>query len=292
MLTPRWHAPGFTLVEMLLGLIIGAIVGTALITLTVRHEHLAFALEQIMESRRALREGTDVLEYDLRSTVPARDAIYDMGDTYVDFRLETGLSVLCALDSLRTTVLVPARTVRSPNLTSWIVAPETGDTTMVYAAHPDADSARWYRRAIASAPAGGRSCPTEFMNGVPLPALALRLETPVPSDVTDGAVLRFFRRARYELYKAADGGWYLGFRDCLATRATPCATIQPVSGPYARGGLQLRYVDSTGSRTADPSHVARIEGVFRAESAARLHLAGIAAGVFSDSVLFTISPRR
>lgn len=292
MLSARSQKRGYTLVEMLLGLILGAIVGTLVMTLTVRQEHVAFALEQIMDSRRALREGSDALGYDLQSTAPAAGTIYDMGETYVDFRLETGLSVLCSLDSLRTTLIVPARTPGAPNLTSWIVAPDAGDSVMIYAAHADADSVRWYKGAIASAPAGRRSCPTEFIKDVHLAALAFRLEAPVPSDVTNGAVLRFFRRARYELYKAGDNAWYLGFRDCLATRATPCETIQPVSGPYARGGLQLRYIDSAGTRATDPAHIARIEGVLRAESRARLHMRGVVAGVFSDSVVFTITPRR
>lgn len=292
MLTPR-ESTGFTLVEILIGLVVAAIVGTAVTTIAVRHEHLAFALDQITLSRRALREGADALGYDLRAIAPARKAIYDMSSSYVEFRLEVGFALLCDVDSSRALLVVPARAAGSANLTSWIVAPEPGDTAMIFAAHSDADSARWYFRAIASAPATGRECAKEFvLTGASAPAVGIRLDAPLPPDVGVGAVLRFVRRARYELYKAADGAWYLGFRDCLLTRSTPCATVQPVSGPYAPGGVHFRYLDSTGTSTADPLRVARIDVVLRVMSAGRLHVPGIKSGTFTDSTLFTISPRH
>jgi prepilin-type N-terminal cleavage/methylation domain-containing protein len=291
MLKARRLLRGFTLVELMVGLLVATIVGMAAITIAVRHEHLAFALEQIMESRRALREGADALRYDLRSTAPQKDAIYSMGSTFVEFRMATGFSILCGLDSTRTLLIFPARTASTPNLTSWIVAPEAGDTVMIFAAL--ADSTRWYTLAVASAPTSGRACSPNFVpTGTGASTLALRVATPVASDVGAGAVLRFVRRARYELYRASDGAWYLGFRDCLSTRATPCATVQPVSGPYARTGLQFRFLDSANAPTADPHRVTRIDIVLRAESAMGLHVPGITSGAFMDSVLFTIRPRH
>lgn len=290
MLTAHRPHPGFTLVELMLGLLVATIIGMAAITIAVRHEHLAFALEQIMESRRALREGADALRYDLRSTAPHQDAIYSMGGSFVEFRMATGFSILCGLDSTRTLLVFPARTRAETSVTSWIVAPETGDTVMIFAASPD--SSRWYAHAVASAPTSGRACSPNFVATGSDGPLAVRIATPVASDVQAGAVMRFARRARYELYRAADGAWYLGFRDCLSTRPTPCATVQPVSGPYARGGLQFRFLDSADTPTTDPRRVARIDVVLRAESAAGLHVPGIASGAFADSVLFTIRPRR
>jgi len=288
MLTARRPRAGFTLVELMVGLMIATIVGIAVMTIAVRHEHLAFALEQIMESRRALREGTDALRYDLRSTAPQQDALYAIGTSFVEFRMATGFSILCGLDSTRTTLIFPARTASTPNVTSWIVSPEPGDTVMMFAA--SADSATWHTRAVASTPTTGRACSPDFVAGAS--TLALRVATPVTSDVGAGAVLRFVRRARYELYRAADGAWYLGFRDCLSTRATPCATVQPVSGPYARGGLQFRFLDSAETPTTDPHRVSRIDVVLRAATAMDLHVPGIRSGAFTDSVLFTIRPRR
>jgi len=290
MLTPR-PPSGFTLVELMVGLVVATIVGIAAITIAVRHEHLAFALEQIIESRRALREGADALRYDLRSTAPQENAIYAIGASFVEFRMATGFSVLCGMDSTRSLLVFPARTSSTPNVTSWFVAPDAGDTVMLFAA--SSDSARWDSHAVESAPTAGRGCSPNFAaTDARTATLALRVASPVARDVEPGAVLRFARRARYELYRAADGGWYLGFRDCLSTRAAPCATVQPVSGPYARGGLQFRFLDSTDTPTTDPHRVSRIEVVLRAESRVGLHVPGITPGAFADSVLFTIRPRR
>lgn len=290
MLTARPRS-GFTLVEMMVGLVVATIVGMAAITIAVRHEHLAFALEQIIESRRALREGADALRYDLRSTAPQENAIYSMGASFVEFRMATGFSVLCGMDSTRTLLVFPARTSSASNVTSWFVAPDAGDTVMLFAA--SSDSARWDLHAVASAPTPGHACSPNFAAAdAPAAALALRVASPVARDIEPGAVLRFARRARYELYRAADGRWYLGFRDCLSTRASPCATVQPVSGPYVRGGLQFRFLDNTDTPTADPHRVSRIDVVLRAESRVGLHVPGITPGAFADSVLFTIRPRR
>jgi len=292
MLTVR-SRPGVTLIELIVGLVVAAVVGTAAMTIQIRNEHLAFALGQITASRRALREGADVLRYDLRNTAPQHDAIYSMGDTYVDFRMSTGFSILCGLDSSRTLLVFPARTSSAPNLTSWITAPEAGDTVMIFAAHATGDSTRWYTHSLGSSPTSGHACSSDFIAaGTGEPALALRVTTPVSADAGPGAALRFVRRARYELYKAGDGAWYLGFRDCLSTRATSCATVQPVSGPYTSGGLRFLFLDSAGTPTSDAHRVARIDVMLRAESAARLHLPGIASGMFADSILFTIRPRR
>jgi hypothetical protein len=73
------------------------------------------------------------------------------------------------------------------------------------------------------------------------------------------------RRARYELYRASDSRWYLGYLDCLSSRATPCNVVQPVAGPFAPGGIRLAYLDRGGAPTGNPSRVARIDVVAIAE---------------------------
>jgi hypothetical protein len=73
------------------------------------------------------------------------------------------------------------------------------------------------------------------------------------------------RRARYELYRASDSRWYLGYLDCLSSRATPCNIVQPVAGPFAPGGIQLAYLDRGGALTTNPASVARIDALAIAE---------------------------
>lgn len=288
---PHTRRAGFTLVELLIAVVVSSIVGAATLTLTVHHERLARALDRILISRRAIREASDALRYDLRTLAPRRQAIYAIGETFVEFRLPAGFSVACAIDTTRTVVSIPARSATVPSLTSWIVAPEAGDTVMVLLPAADPDSATWSNAQLSSAPVRSRACPPEFADaGDSAASLALRLTTPLSVRAGVGAAIRLFRRARYELYRASDGAWYLGFQDCLATRATPCAIIQPVAGPYRARGIQFRFLDSAAAPTTLPSAVARIDVVVRSTAALGPHIPGLPS-VFGDSVLFTITPR-
>ncbi|HEV7705174.1 MAG TPA: hypothetical protein VGO46_12820, partial [Gemmatimonadaceae bacterium] len=96
-------------------------------------------------------------------------------------------------------------------------------------------------------------------------AISLSLSPPLDSAVAPGAIVRVVRRARYELYRASDSRWYLGYLDCLSSRATPCNIVQPVAGPFAPGGIQLAYLDRSGALTANPASVARIDALAIAE---------------------------
>jgi prepilin-type N-terminal cleavage/methylation domain-containing protein len=282
---------GFTLVELLVGAVVSAIVGVATLTLTVHHERLARALDRILLTRRALREGADALRYDLRALAPQQSGLYEIGEAFVDFRLITGFSVVCAIDSTRTVVSIPARSTSDPSLTSWIVAPDAGDTVMVLVPAANPDSAIWSQSALAAVPARGHPCPSAFADaGDSTASLTLRLTAPLSSTVGVGAPIRIFRRARYALYRAGDGAWYLGFQDCLATRATPCAIIQPVAGPYAARGIRFRFLDTAAAPTTNPSRVARIDVVMRSIAALGPDVPGLPAA-FEDSVLLTITPR-
>ena len=89
--------------------------------------------------------------------------------------------------------------------------------------------------------------------------MTLALDPPLDSPIEPGTLVRVVRRARYELYRSSDSRWYLGYLDCLSTRATPCNVVQPVSGPFAPGGIQLSYLDATGTTASDRWHVARID---------------------------------
>ena len=102
----------------------------------------------------------------------------------------------------------------------------------------------WQRHVLTAAPSGTGSCPasTGLTTSAAESAAALTLAfTPsLDTAIAPGTLVRVVRRARYELYRASDSRWYLGYLDCLASRATPCNTVQPVSGPFAPGGNPAR----------------------------------------------------
>jgi hypothetical protein len=152
---------------------------------------------------------------------------------------------------------------------TWVgTQPEQGDTLLVLATDSTLGDA-WDRHVLTGAPANAGSCPTTSglttSSAEASAALTLSLSAPLDTAIAPGALVRVVRRARYELYRASDSRWYLGYLDCLSSRATPCNVVQPVAGPFAPAGVRLAYLDRGGAPTADPWRVARIDVLAIAE---------------------------
>ncbi len=121
------------------------------------------------------------------------------------------------------------------------------------------------------------------------------------ATATPGVPIRVTRPARYSLYRASDGAWYLGQRDWNPATLR-FNTIQPVSGPFlsaASDGLHFRYFDSTGaelpSGTSSTRSIALIRIALNAQTQRVVHASGFAvtsAGRHADSVLVTVRARN
>jgi hypothetical protein len=286
---------GTTLVELLAVLVLLAMVGGAIMRLAVGQRRFLDAVGQIIETERVAREGADIPRQELRGVAPTSGGIYEMAADHVDFRSLTGGSVICTIDSSRTALTIPDRRAASA-LTSWITAPREGDSVLIFGIDADSASARWHAHTLVTAPVPGGLCPvstglasTSAEEG---DALSLQIAPPLGPAIGSGAVLRFFRRARYESYRAGDGRWYLGFFDCAPARSVPCSTVQPVSGPFATGGIRLEFRDSSGVGTLDPSRVARIDVLSASVSTVPLRAMGFALGFRFDTVRASIALRN
>ncbi|HEY9516456.1 MAG TPA: prepilin-type N-terminal cleavage/methylation domain-containing protein [Gemmatimonadaceae bacterium] len=285
---------GYTLVELLVVVVLAGVVGAAVMRITVSQHRYLDAMRRIIETRRAVREGAEIPRYDLRAISPASGGIYAMAPQMIEFRSALGASVVCDMDYARTRVSIPSRGASS-GLTAWIAPPRQGDTVLVFDA-TDSGITSWHAHVLAADPTFGATCPesTGFARDAveAATALELQLTMPLAPSVGAGAALRFVRRARYQLYLAGGGRWYLGYLDCLASRAVPCSTIQPVSGPFPTDGIRFAFRDTSGGETSDPAGVARIDIVSRAETNVALRAAGFAHRVFTDSIVATIAPRN
>lgn len=293
--TGRGYRCGTTLVELLVVLVILAMVGGTIMRVAVGQQRFLGAVEQLMQMERAVREGADIPRGELRGAVLESGGIYEMAPNRVEFRAPVGSAVLCAVDSSRTTVVIPDRLSWSA-LSSWIASPRLGDTILVFDAAIDSAPPGWRIHTLANELTAGGRCevttglaPTSSDESA---ALTFRLTPPLEPAIEAGAPVRFFRRARYELYRASDSRWYLGFLDCAPARAVPCGTIQPVSGPFEADGVRFSYSDSTGAPATDPARVARIDVLSRAATNAPLRAMGFALGFHSDSVLASIALRN
>ena len=296
---------GFTLVELLVAIVLLAIVAGGMMGIIVRQQQFYSGSAGVLETRGSVRDGMAMITSDLRSLSPSKLDIYAMGRTFIEFRLNTGAATVCTISVDRKTVTVPPLVLSTnTGLTSWISAPQNGDSVFVYDADTSANASddKWDANQLTAAATSGASCPnsTGFTTtaGEAGSGWQVPMHDALAATVQVGAALRFFRRARYQLFQASDGLWYLGFYDCLPTRSPACTTLEPVSGPYlpaansGPSGLELTYYTASGAVTTDVTLVRRIGIVTRAQSRSIVHTPGRAQGYYQDSLSVFLAVRN
>lgn len=296
---------GFTLVELLVAIVLLAIVAGGMMGIIVRQQQFYSGSAGVLETRGSVRDGMAMITSDLRSLSPSKLDIYAMGRTFIEFRLNTGAATVCTISVDRKTVTVPPLVLSTnTGLTSWISAPQNGDSVFVYDADTSANASddKWDANQLTAGATSGASCPnsTGFTTtaGESGSGWQVPMHDALAATVQVGAALRFFRRARYQLFQASDGLWYLGFYDCLPTRSPACTTLEPVSGPYlpaansGPSGLELTYYTASGAVTTDVTLVRRIGIVTRAQSRSIVHTPGRAQGYYQDSLSVFLAVRN
>jgi hypothetical protein len=291
---------GLTLVEVLIAILLLGLVLTALTGVIMSQQRFYGGTAEILETRTNVRQVADILPSELRVVSPADSDIYAMTATSIDYRGSVGSAVVCSMNAGRTTITIPPiRTASQNGATAWLSTPLVGDSLLVYDQGPNTASAddRWTVHVITAAPTNGTCTPYTATAAEAALGYSLDVTPALSVDVQVGASIRFFRRARFELFNGADGRGYLGFSDCLPTRMPACSAIQPVSGPYlplggAPEGITLSYVDNTDVATADPTRVARIDVVVRSETRGDIRIPGFSSGKYTDSLTFSIAARN
>jgi hypothetical protein len=241
--------PGLTLVELCIALTLGSL---ALCTITVigaRQQRLHLALAQRLAGARQLRHAAEILPIDLRAIDASEGDIVagEARDSSIQFRATVAGGVICAVTGAEV-ALVPAD-ARDGELYSALSSPRVGDTLWALA---DADSSqRWIPAGIVSSRTAAGRCAAGSAFVAPAEALAASVVLSLSRDVGAlgigiGSPVRVTRLARYSIYHASDGGWYLGFRDAAAGGGFD--VIQPVSGPYpSRTSFRFRYWGDSGA---------------------------------------------
>ncbi|MBK5186700.1 MAG: hypothetical protein JJD97_00565 [Gemmatimonadaceae bacterium] len=259
----RFTRPGASLVELIVVIVLLAAIGSATLSVVIHQERFYRAQADAIDSRAAVRDATSLLQIELRPLTPADGDLYSIGTASVDYRATLAQSVICTISPSRRQITIPPEHLASGAPLTWLgTQPEAGDTLLVLASDSTLGG-DWSRHVLTSNPSGTGSCPTASgfttTAAEAAAALTLSLSPALDSAIGPGTLVRLVRRARYELYRASDSRWYLGYLDCLATRATPCNIVQPVSGPFAAAGVQLSYLDRNGAPTSNPARVARID---------------------------------
>jgi prepilin-type N-terminal cleavage/methylation domain-containing protein len=292
---------GVTLVELLSVLVLLAIVGGAIGRLLVRQQRFYVALHERLALRSQLRDGVDLLTVALRYAAVQGAPIDFASDTAVELSSVIGAGTVCAASGA-VIHLTPEATASGAALTSFATTPDTADDVLVFHTAGATASAGWSRARVAtvgSHPVGGVCGGSPLVSPVDVAAAARSTElTLAPATpALPGAPVRVVRHARFSVYRASDGLWYLGYRRC----APACNGIQPVSGPYAPGTvppLTLRYADASGATLPTPldssarSRITRVDLVLRARSRGIIDLPGFGRGIARDSALATVALRN
>jgi len=279
-MSPRDRTPvraGFTLIEAVVALSIGALVFGAFAIVVARQERVRSDLARRVRGTAQLQEGIAALAADLRGISPTQGDISPAGalDSAIEFRSPVGSGVAC---------VVQGRTLVT-GLASFVTPPRVGDTVWAYAGRVaptpwvpiPVDGVGFQVTASSCAfPVSARELTAGASRAGARYTLTLTdTSATLATLLTPGTPVRVTRPVRYSLYHAPDGHWYLGRREWSIARGR-FETVQPVSGPYRRydpaggdvSGLEIEYLDGdgltlpNGSRTAE--YIARVSLQLRA----------------------------
>jgi prepilin-type N-terminal cleavage/methylation domain-containing protein len=325
---------GFTLAELLVSLVLFGLVAGGILTMLQRQQRFYGSANAIVSMRTQLRQGLTVLPFDLRwvstsdttvnSSATKHEAdVYARSDDAIEFRQVIGTSVMCgkkATAPADTVIILPQSL--SVMATSFAVTPVVGDSILILdeGTMPGELDDKWkpYEITAINAASGTKGCPfvasaAAFGTGELLTAAdtgksSYRLTISPTLSISTGTdvPVRIFRRARYQLYQAADSKYYVGYSDCLRTyaTATKCSALTPIAGPFlpnsgSMTGLSFVFYDSTGAKVANglglpASKIARIDITLRSETRRSVDRTGMTVlpTKYRDSVAVTIGLRN
>ena len=291
---------GFSIVEFLIYIMIGAIVVASVYQLMIGQNRLYMKQRALQNVRGSLRAAATLLSWELRQASAANGDVYSIGANAFAVRSVQGGGVICgeAFNQMRYGI--------------WGASGEfyetSDDSALIFAAgNTGTGDDQWKVISIDKIwdPMGG-GVPTCFWGdttvgagkgsgaakgsvgwvGDRTPDLVLQVSGDV-DGMYIGAALRAFRRVEYGLY-TEDGRWWLG------RKVGSAASYEKLAGPLSSptdSGLVFTYYDDAGVATTDSSKVAMVEFVLRGESYRAVPQPGQAPSAQQDSLTTRVSLR-
>lgn len=296
---PRSPRAGFTLVELLFALLLVGIVGGTIARLVVAQQRFYASVEERLAMRARLRDGADLLSLALRHAAVQGMPIALATDTAVEIGTIIGAGTTCGASGASID-LTPDVPVTGRAITSFATLPDTTDDVLVYDRGAPSSAPRWLRARIVDVttrPASALCARSPLVSVADVASGRVTELVTVPTIAAPpGAPVRIVRRARFDVYRASDGKFYLGYRTC----GSGCTGVQPAAGPYGTtaSAVMLRYFDVAGTLLPTPlgptslARVVRVDVTLHATSGGVIDLPGRGRGVARDSVVASIALRN
>jgi len=275
---------GFTLVELIVALALGALVASAVYRAIVGTQRVTQAGAQKMDVQQNLRAGATYLGSLIRELDASDGDISVATATRLQFRSMRWVAPLCdaPAPSGPTAVLLTLRRAATFGLRS---PSAVEDSVLVFS---DGDPGTrtddvWLVGAVTGLV--GSAC----TDGAAAVSLTVEItaasggQAAVLAGVTFGAPMRGFQPEELSLFQAADSRWWMGQR--TANRLGSWTPVRPLVGPLAAGGLGFTYHDTTGAATAVLTDIASVGIALRGESQQRVRGLGGNIDYARDSIL-------
>jgi prepilin-type N-terminal cleavage/methylation domain-containing protein len=245
------NSRGFTLIELVVGMVLTAIVSTAIMTVLVNSQRLYMQQTQRVKVTDNVRSAMSVLPGEIRELNagdPAGSDIITMTSTSLRYKAMRNLYVTC-----RAGVTGTQQLVLQPTSLGLRPLDPTRDSALVFV---DADSTtddddQWLHLDLVSASAGA-ACP----GGAPSLTITVNAG-PDLGGVTAWSPARSFEIVEVQLYEDAAGSWWLGGHGFDKSTGT-WDGLQQVAGPLTASGLTFSYFDAAGGAAATVDEVTRV----------------------------------
>jgi len=244
---------GFTLIEVLVGMVLGAIVMTGVVQMMIVQGRGYRKQREMIDVRQTAREAVTLLSSDLRQSLTGGSPLAAMGPGMVALRSPRGLGTICAKHA----------TLARYGLwkTGGNIVAGVDDSALVYQLGRDKWSVLKITAVGTPAAMGVTAC---AWPGARPPDVVVEFGVGTKTDtsyIKIGAPFRSFRRIEYAEYQL-NSRWWLG------RKVGAAASYDQLTGPLVApaNGLTFTYYDTLGAVTANPSAVGSIAFTLRTES--------------------------
>lgn len=269
---------GFSLIELIVGLVIGMIVLGGVVQLMIVQGKGYRKQREVIDTRETAREAAALLTWDLRQSVFGGSVPSVMTAGTIALRSPRGLGTVCA------------RHPTLPRYGLWKsggnIAATTDDSALVYQVGRDKWTALKISAVGTPAAMGVTAC---AWPGARPPDVVVEFVVNTKTDtsyIKVGAPFRSFRRVLYTEFQQ-NGRWWLGRK--IGSAATYDQLTGPLIAPSS--GLAFAYYDTLGAVTANPAALGSVAFTLRTESYKNTYV-GTTFVYQRDSLMTRVALRR